>query len=91
MTGVLDHFSLSGRVAVITGASSGLGRGFAKALSEAGADIALGARRGEGLERTRDEIEVTGRRVLVVPTADTTISVDVGMSGHCEARNDSDV
>jgi NAD(P)-dependent dehydrogenase (short-subunit alcohol dehydrogenase family) len=42
---VLDRFSLSGKVAIVTGASSGLGVAFAKALAEAGADVALGARR----------------------------------------------
>ena len=44
-TRVLDLFRLDGKVAIVTGASSGLGVGFAKALAEAGADVALGARR----------------------------------------------
>ncbi|RYR88240.1 short-chain dehydrogenase, partial [Staphylococcus pseudintermedius] len=43
--GILDRFSLEGRVAIITGASSGLGVSFAIALAEAGADVVLGARR----------------------------------------------
>ncbi|MFZ3267657.1 MAG: short-chain dehydrogenase, partial [Mycobacterium sp.] len=38
---ILDRFRLDGRVAVLTGASSGLGVGFAAALAEAGADLAL--------------------------------------------------
>ena len=42
---VLDQFSLEGKVAIVTGASSGLGVAFAQALAEAGADVALGARR----------------------------------------------
>ncbi|MCW2994155.1 MAG: family oxidoreductase, partial [Conexibacter sp.] len=49
---VLDAFRLDGKVAVVTGASSGLGVSFAIALAEAGADLALGARRIEGLEST---------------------------------------
>ena len=44
---ILDRFRLDGRVAVLTGASSGLGVGFAAALAEAGADLALGARRAD--------------------------------------------
>ena len=51
--GILDRFRLDDRVAVITGASSGLGAVFATALAEAGADVVLGARRTEKLEDTR--------------------------------------
>ena len=40
---VLDRFSLAGRVALVTGASSGLGAGFAVALAQAGADVVLAA------------------------------------------------
>lgn len=42
---ILDRFRIDDRVAIVTGASSGLGVAFAKALAEAGADVALGARR----------------------------------------------
>lgn len=65
---VLDLFRLDGRVAIVTGASSGLGVTFARALAEAGADVALGARRVEKLEDTRQLVEAQGRRALVVPT-----------------------
>src|SRR4051812_21816461 len=44
---ILDMFRLDGRVAIVTGASSGLGVVFARALAEAGADVALGARRAQ--------------------------------------------
>ncbi|WP_052668841.1 SDR family NAD(P)-dependent oxidoreductase [Nitriliruptor alkaliphilus] len=65
---ILDRFRLDGKVAIVTGASSGLGVAFAQALAEAGADVALAARRVEKLEQTRALVEATGRRALVVAT-----------------------
>ena len=65
---ILDRFSLEGKVAIVTGASSGLGVAFAKAMAEAGADVAIGARRVEKLEETKRLIEQAGRRGLVVKT-----------------------
>lgn len=69
MATILDRFRLTGRVAIITGASKGLGAGMARALAEAGADIALVAR-GDTSALAR-EITALGRR-------STTIAVDVG-------------
>lgn len=68
MAGVLDRFRLDGRVAVVTGASSGLGAGFAVALAEAGADVALGARRVDRLAETVAAVEAVGRRAVAVAT-----------------------
>lgn len=65
---ILDTFRLDGRVAIVTGASSGLGVAFAKALAEAGADVALGARRVERLQETRELVEAAGRRAIAVAT-----------------------
>ena len=63
---VLDLFRLDGRVAVVTGASSGLGVAFANGLAEAGADVVVCARRVERLEETRAQVEALGRRCLAV-------------------------
>ena len=82
--GVLDMFRLDGRVAVVTGASSGLGVTFARALAEAGADVVLAARRADRLQETRSLVEETGRRALVVPT-------DVASPEQCQALVDAAV
>jgi NAD(P)-dependent dehydrogenase (short-subunit alcohol dehydrogenase family) len=65
---VLEHISLAGKVALVTGASSGLGAGFAVALAQAGADVVLAARRRAGLEATSREVEKLGRGALAVET-----------------------
>jgi NAD(P)-dependent dehydrogenase (short-subunit alcohol dehydrogenase family) len=75
---VLDMFRLDGKVAIVTGASSGLGVAFARALAEAGADVALGARRVDKLEDTRAMVESLGRRAIAVAT-------DVVKPEDCEA------
>ena len=65
-------FDLSGQVAVVTGASSGLGDRFARVLHGAGAQVVVAARRADRLEALRDEL---GDRVLVV-AADLTVPAD---------------
>lgn len=65
---VLDKFRMDDKVVVVTGASSGLGVAFAKAFAEAGADIALGARRTDGLESTAKLVEAAGRKAISVRT-----------------------
>ena len=78
MTSILDRFRLDGKVVVITGASSGLGRGFAHALSDAGATLALGARRHDSLTELADQIIASGGRVITHRT-------DVTDPGDCTA------
>src|SRR6201998_892222 len=68
-TTVLDRFRLDGKVAIVTGASRGLGSASAGALAGAGADLVLAARRTDRLKKTRALVEERGRRALMV-TAD---------------------
>jgi len=79
---ILDMFRLHGRTAIVTGASSGLGVAFARALAEAGADVALGARRESRLADTRAQIEACGRRAITVRT-------DVSRPEDCQALVDA--
>ncbi|WP_280295736.1 SDR family NAD(P)-dependent oxidoreductase [Nocardia abscessus] len=81
MTHVLDLFRLDDKVAVITGASSGLGAGFARALAQAGADVVLAARRADKLEEVAKQVRELGRRALVVGT-------DVGDPTQCQTMAD---
>ena len=67
-----DRFSLAGRVAIITGGGTGIGRGTALVLAEHGADVVLAGRRTEPLVSTAEEIQSLGRRAISVPT-DVTI------------------
>ncbi|WP_326837448.1 SDR family oxidoreductase [Amycolatopsis rhabdoformis] len=75
---VLDLFRLDGKVAVVTGASSGLGAGFAHALAEAGADVVLAARRTDRLGSVADGVRDLGRRAAVV-------AADVADPASCDA------
>jgi NAD(P)-dependent dehydrogenase (short-subunit alcohol dehydrogenase family) len=79
---VLDRFRLDDKVAIVTGASSGLGVAFARALAEAGADLVLGARRADRLAETSALVEQTGRRAIAVTT-------DVARPEDCQGLVDA--
>jgi NAD(P)-dependent dehydrogenase (short-subunit alcohol dehydrogenase family) len=88
---VLEWFSLAGKVALVTGASGGLGAGLAVALAQAGADVVLAARRRAGLEATSREIGRLGRAALAVQTDVTdpdacraAVQAAVGRFGHLD-------
>src|SRR6478736_422841 len=59
-------FDLTGRVALVSGAASGMGRAMSMALAEAGADVMLVGRNLAGVEKTAGEIEKLGRRAVAV-------------------------
>ena len=71
-----DLFDLSGAVALVTGASSGLGRRFAKVLAANGATVALAARRADRLTALAGEIAADGGTAIAV-TCDVTDQVSV--------------
>jgi len=88
---ILERFSLAGKVALVTGASAGLGAGFAVALAQAGADVVLAARRRAGLEAVAAEIRALGRGALAVETDVTdpeacqaAVQAAVGQFGHLD-------
>jgi len=81
---ILDSFSLDGKVAIITGASSGLGVAFAKGFAEAGADVSICARRVDKLDSTRRAVEEMGHKVIA-------INADVSSPEDCQRVVDETV
>ena len=64
---LLDVFRLDGKVAIVTGASRGIGAGIAAALAECGADVVIGARNEATLAEVAAQIRGFGRRAVAVP------------------------
>lgn len=60
-----ERFDLAGRVALVTGASEGIGRGIALGLAAAGADVVLSSRREEVLREVKAEVQALGRRAEI--------------------------
>jgi NAD(P)-dependent dehydrogenase (short-subunit alcohol dehydrogenase family) len=86
-----SRFRLDGKVAVVTGASSGLGVAIAQGLAAAGADVAIGARRLDLLAHTRETVERLGRRCVAVRTdvtrvddCDSLVGAAVAELGGCD-------
>jgi len=66
VTRILEQFKLNGKVAIVTGASRGLGQGMALGLAEAGANIVALSRSQEKLEDTAEQVEALGQQALPV-------------------------
>jgi gluconate 5-dehydrogenase len=79
---VLQRFQLTGRTALITGGSRGLGRAMAQAFAEAGADLILVGRDADSLATTRKDLDALGRRVQTV-VGD--VSTTAGTEAACHA------
>ena len=65
---MLNDFNLEGKTALVTGASRGIGKEIALVLAEAGADVAIAARRLDRIEQTADELRAFGRRAVPIQT-----------------------
>lgn len=78
----LDLFSLTGKTAIVTGASRGIGEAIAKGLAKAGADLVLVSRKIAALEKVAKEIEGIGRKALPV-------AADIGVPEEIERAVDS--
>ncbi|MBA3824392.1 MAG: SDR family NAD(P)-dependent oxidoreductase [Ktedonobacterales bacterium] len=77
---------LRGKVALVTGASSGIGEALARALAGQGARVAIAARRGERIHALADELTATGAEVLAVPTDVTDESAVQSLVAQTVAR-----
>jgi 7-alpha-hydroxysteroid dehydrogenase len=64
---ITDQFRLDGKVALVTGAGKGIGRGIALTFAKAGADVALVARTKDDLDAVVDEIRSTGQNAVAIP------------------------
>ena len=77
----LEAFDIAGRVSVITGGGTGIGRATALLFADAGAPVVLASRKAANLEKVAAEVRERGGRALVVPT-------DVRDPAQCQALID---
>lgn len=81
---VAPSFDLTGRVAIVTGGSKGLGRAMALGFAERGADVVIASRKLDACEVVADEVRALGRRALAV-------ACHVGDWAQCEALVDATI
>ncbi len=79
----MDLFDLSGKTALVSGASRGLGKGMAKALASHNATVILVARSEDGLRTTLNEIESEGGSGFVIPADLSSLKYGVSITDEC--------
>ncbi|MFD6455259.1 SDR family NAD(P)-dependent oxidoreductase [Nocardia sp. NPDC060220] len=79
---LLELFDMTGKVVIVTGASSGLGVSFAQGFADTGADLVLAARRADKLTDTAETVRAAGRRAVIVPA-------DISVPEQCQAVVDA--
>ena len=83
---ILDLFTLTDKVAVVTGAGRGIGAATAIALAEAGADVVISARTESDLVAVAKQVEEAGRRALVVPADLSDLDAVAALAGAAGAE-----
>jgi 7-alpha-hydroxysteroid dehydrogenase len=81
---IQDRFSLTDRVAIVTGAGRGIGAASAVALAEAGADVVISARTAAQLDDVAARIEKAGRRAVVVPADLSDLDAAAGLAAAAQ-------
>ncbi len=80
---MLDRLSLDGKVTIVTGGGTGLGRAMVVALARAGSDVVIASRRPGPIQDAAAEVEALGRRALAVPTDVTSSDQVNAMARQC--------
>jgi 7-alpha-hydroxysteroid dehydrogenase len=78
---ILDRFTLTDHVAIVTGAGRGIGAATAVAFAQAGADVVISSRTADQLEAVADQVRDAGRRALVVAADLSDLDAVAGLAG----------